>query len=74
MCEDECEWYHPECIGFGAKKLDAPNIAFVCPMCNDKTRLRLVEAEKKGKYTKIESGTKKNFFVFMPKESAARNH
>jgi len=43
-------------------------------MCNDKTRLRLVEAEKKGKYTKIESATKKNFFVFMPKEPAARNH
>lgn len=58
---------------------EAGNIEFVCPMCKTSTRQTLLDGEKKGIYTKIESTTKKNFFVFIKKEleqkgSGSKNH
>lgn len=35
-CEGQCEWYHPECVGFDAEliKKNQNNMLFLCPMCN----------------------------------------
>ena len=40
MCEDECEWYHPECVGFDTALFEINNnkIKFICPQCTHKTK------------------------------------
>ena len=66
MCEDECEWYHPECIGFSPTIFISQQVKFVCPYCQSSTKAKLIEGEKKSLYTKEESSKRRNFFVFTP--------
>ena len=71
LCEDECDWYHPECVGFDLLMFESnANIKFICPYCKKQTKEKLMEGERKCLFSKMESTTKKNFFVFIPQKGA----
>jgi hypothetical protein len=58
-CEDQCEWYHPECVGFDSEliKKNQNNMLFLCPMCKDETKSKVQKSYegKNSHYLKIES-------------------
>ena len=67
LCEDECEWYHPECVGFDLLMFESNSkIKFICPMCKASTKQKLMDGERRSAYSKLESQTKRNFYVFIP--------
>ena len=55
QCEDQCEWFHPECVGFDLAMVQKRqmDILFVCPFCHPETKQKCFDGEKKELYTKI---------------------
>lgn len=43
QCEDGCEWYHPECVGFKTLlfKNNDKTIKFLCPFCSESTKQQM---------------------------------
>ena len=73
MCEDECEWYHPNCVGFDPEIFEQQgnNLKFFCPYCPRATKATLSDLENSGKWSKIVSRSHRNFYVFLPQKGAA---
>ena len=67
QCEDQCEWFHPECVGFDLQMIQkrTQDIVFVCPFCQEETMKKCLDGERKGMYQKIQSQIKPNFFTFV---------
>jgi hypothetical protein len=67
QCEDQCEWFHPECVGFDLTLVQKrqQDILFICPFCKEGTRAKCFRGEKKGLYEMIQSEIKPNFFIFL---------
>lgn len=76
MCEDECEWYHPKCVGFDPELFEQQgnNIKFFCPYCPRATKATLQDLESSGKWGKIESSSHRNFYVYLPQKGASITH
>lgn len=66
QCEDECEWYHPECVGFPQDLFDIKQVKFLCPFCKTDTRRKIQQLEQQGTYRKIKSRTEKMYFAYVP--------
>ena len=66
QCEDECEWYHPECVGFKQDLFDIKQVKFLCPFCKPDTRKKIQQLEQRGHYKKIKSETKNEYFAYLP--------
>lgn len=71
QCEDECEWYHPECVGFKQDLFDIKQVKFLCPFCKADTRKKIQHLEQQGQYKKIKSMTKVGYFAFVPEACLA---
>ena len=73
MCEDECEWYHPKCVGFDPELFEQQGnqLKFFCPYCPRATKPTLNDLENSGKWSKIESRSHRNFYVYLPQKGAA---
>lgn len=72
MCEDECEWYHPNCVGFEEHIFDE-KVKFVCPFCKDETKARIAQLAERGLYVKIESTFKdKKYIAYTAASSQAK--
>lgn len=74
QCEDECNWYHPMCIGFGHIQLDEITAAkFVCPVCDNKTLEEYARRALQGEYDRQESQINlKKFNLFIPPRLGTR--
>lgn len=66
-CEDQCDWYHPECVGFDTEliKKNQSQLIFLCPMCKDDIKNKVAK-EHKQNFVKVESTHKKGFYVYIP--------
>lgn len=66
-CEDQCDWYHPECIGFDTEliKRNQAHLVFLCPMCKAPTRNKAAK-EHKDNFVMVESTFRKGFCVYIP--------
>lgn len=49
QCQDGCEWYHPECVGFDQALVRrcGDDLLFLCPFCQPSTKNKCFEHENK---------------------------
>lgn len=66
QCEDECEWYHPECVGFKQDLFEIKQVKFLCPFCSTDTRKKVQQLEQQGLYKKIKSISKSEYYAYVP--------
>lgn len=75
QCESECEWYHPDCVGFEnveGLSFDDNQVKFVCPFCKPEVKHKLDAAVEKNKYIKIRSTKHKSeYFAYVPNPGGA---
>lgn len=75
QCESECEWYHPDCVGFEnveGLSFDDKQVKFVCPFCKPDVKHRLEAQVEKGQYIKIRSTKHKSeYFAYVPNPGGA---
>lgn len=69
QCESECDWFHPECLGFDANIVNVNNLKFICPMCADATKKQTHEFAKREGYSIIESRTKGGYLAYIPRSA-----
>ena len=73
QCEDECNWYHPKCVGFQENLFDE-KVKFICPFCKDETKARIAKLVQRGLYVAVESNLKdKKYWVYTPASAQAKD-
>ena len=71
MCESECDWFHPECLGFDSNIVNEKNLKFICPMCKDQKKRDIYELVKRENFKLIESRTKRGYLAFIPQPNTS---
>ena len=67
MCEDNCQWYHPDCVGFENDAVcDDSKVKFICPFCKADTKTEYNKLVDRGLYRKVKSKLNKEYYIFMP--------
>jgi hypothetical protein len=66
QCESECDWFHPECLGFDSDIVNVNNLKFICPMCSDTIKKLTQDQAKRDNYQIIESRTKGGYLAYIP--------
>ena len=74
MCENECDWYHPSCVGFQDHIFD-DKVKFICPFCKEPTRARVAQLAERGFYNRVESMKEsKKYFAYTPASAHANTN
>lgn len=70
LCEDNCQWYHPDCVGFDTETVcDNPKVKFICPFCKADTKNEYNKLVEKGLYRKVNSRLNQfvgKYFAILP--------